>query len=118
MSRRGPTEAMVRIGQRGDLKEVLIRGAKALNRGIHGDAVAGCDCGSVLPGMLALSSHSTGWHLTRFLHFRSACCLGSIEMVYTNLLCSAPAAEGSVASVHCNSARQRGGCSGGLPGRR
>jgi len=56
MSRRGPTEGMVRIGQGGDSMEVLIRGAKALSRGIHGDIVAGCDCGSVLPDKLALSS--------------------------------------------------------------
>lgn len=41
MSRRGPTEGIVRIGQGRDAGEVFITGRKALNRAIHGDVVAG-----------------------------------------------------------------------------
>lgn len=41
MSRRGPAEGVVRIGQGRHAGEVLVSGRKALNRAIHGDIVAG-----------------------------------------------------------------------------
>jgi hypothetical protein len=40
MSRRGPTEGVVLPGKGSAAKEVLIRGARALNRCMHGDTVA------------------------------------------------------------------------------
>ena len=42
MSRRGPTEATVQVGSAvdSDLRQVWVLGAAAVNRAMHGDAVA------------------------------------------------------------------------------